>query len=268
MKLAVAGVASDPNKPAAKNWTDCLEYLDLEYHVLGANMDYKHNGVRGELNINFLKNTDADIVIFTDVYDVIPNKLIKDIAHSENKTVEEYILDIFLSYNSSVVVGGERLCSPGYCYEFSGTNLISNEHKFPNAGMLIGYREVLLDMYLTIEDCVKENKIGYFAEKHDQYRLGYYMQHHPEHFYIEKCGKLFNNHYMYDFNKKRNSDRRRNAVFSHYPGMSAYTRSTKSYNEFARDLDLQELDYKYVNCDLALLILIIVIAFIIVFIIY
>ena len=239
MKLVVAGVASDPNKIASKNWISCLDYLGLNYEILGSNMDYKHNGERTQLYQDFLKNSDADVVVLTDVYDIIPNKNIKNIA--EGMTVEEYILDIFIGYSHDIVVGGERICSPGYCYQYNIKNVFSKEYKYPNAGMIIGYRQSLLDMFISISNYMKQGKIGRNGIRHDQYRLGYYMDKNPNKIYIETEGSLFNNNYLfidYDTMRKRCDY----AVFSHFPGMKAYSQSIKYYNILASENDLGQLD--------------------------
>jgi len=233
MKLVVAGVATNIDRPEAKNWMACLEYLNLDYVVLGVGQNYAHHGMKRELLRNYVNNSDADVIILSDVYDVIPNKYIKEVADFQNKSVKRYILDLFRSYNYPIVASGERICGPfGSCYQFNGKNIVHREHIYPNGGIYMGYRDHLIEMFDTIEEDLSSGKIGSYGETHDQYTLGYYAHNHPYLVYIEKESHLFNNNFLY--NKAWNRDARyKNAVFTQFPGMQAYSKSVRAYNAIA-----------------------------------
>ncbi len=227
MKVLVVGISSDKNTVEVDNWIYGMNYLDLDYVILDS-LDENDQDTKSKIYHNFLRETTADIILFSDINSVLPNLKIKELCNNMNIKVEKYIIDIFLSYNRNIVVGGERLCSPyNDCYQSFGNTIISDNYDYPSSSLVIGYRSNLLYMFDSIAEDMCSKRLGSIGVRKNKYCLGYYALNNKKKVYIETEGVLFNNYYnkstYFEYNRCQT------ALFSNFD-------SKLGYNKFSIDL--------------------------------
>jgi len=252
MKIEVIGVATDRSLPQVKNWEIGLTKLGLNYTLLGEGLNYINHGMRHDLYKEYIKISDADIFIMSDVYDVIPNVEVLNIVKEQNTSVETYILKIFESFDAAIVVGGEQGCDPFYsCYYSTYFNIYSRYSIYPNAGTIMGYKYALLSYFEYTE------KKG----DDDQYWLGYYHAKYPEIIKIDTERKLFFN-YFFTNNIETNGGCH---ILSHFPGMKDSKFLTILYKKRATELQLDSnIVSKEKNMELFALVLTIIVLIVLV----
>ncbi len=219
MKIKAIGLATNIDD-RARNWEEGMKSVGIPYKLLGVGQKFTGWSMRSKLYSKELTaDTDTDIFIITDVYDVLVNpKVIKKIRDS-GENVENHILSIFQSFKKPIVVGAEKVCFHN-CYDFSLRNIFSifeDKHKYPNAGLIIGYREPLIALYQHLEEF-----------KNDQIELGKLVNEYPDMFALDFQSKLF-----YNFFVNRNQDRLDSASFIHFPGQNFSIAARNEYNSLA-----------------------------------
>lgn len=218
MKVKAIGVATHKTE-SAKNWERGMKHTDIPIELVGLGQPYSFD-MKIKLALEAMKaDTTTDIFITSDVYDVLINKeLVKKIKKSKN-SVKNHVLNIFLNFNKPIVVGAEIPCFSHNCYEFNFgelSNLIGREYKYCNSGLIIGYRDYMIDLYEKLKEC-----------KDDQMDLGEMMNKYPENFALDAESKLFYNVYVYP-----DKERLKEALFVHFPGMKYIVSSAVGYNDF------------------------------------
>ena len=219
-KIKAIGLATHIDD-RARNWEERMKTAGIPYKLLGVGQKFTGWKMRSDLYQKELTDdTDTDIFIITDVYDVLVNpKVIKKIRESGGD-VKNHILSVFYSFKKPIVVGAEKVC--GYnCHHFSFHSIISsifeNKHQYPNAGLLIGYREPLITLY--------QHLAGF---KNDQIELGNLVNEYPDKFALDIHSKLF-----YNFFVNRDEQRFNSALFVHFPGQNFSASARKGYNSLA-----------------------------------
>ncbi len=245
MQLKVVGLATDINDNA-KNWIKGVKTAGLRYKLLGVGHTFTGWKMRSKLYVDELeKDPDIDIVIFSDVYDVLVNKtkvediseIARSVKHSPESAnpVEKYIIDTFLSFSKPIVIGAELGCWPKNCYYFnlmSLFNTFGNNYIFPNGGLVIGYREPLIQLYKHLQN-----------HPDDQYEIGKLTQTFPTYFGLDYSSKLFyNNHARQDRNRLEG------ALFIHFPGMDFSLFSRSGYNRMSEEQGYTSVIYTKRKC--------------------
>jgi hypothetical protein len=218
MLIQAIGVATQKTE-AAKNWERGMRHTGIPAKLVGIGQPYSFD-MKIKLALEEMKaNTEADIFITSDVYDVLINKEVVKKIKKSGQTVKDHILHTFQSFDKPIVVGAEVPCFSHNCYEFNFTelsNLVEKEYKYPNSGLIIGYRDYMIDLYEKLKDC-----------KDDQMDLGEMMNKYPELFALDTGSKLFYNVYVYP-----DKERLKEALFVHFPGMKYIASSAIGYNDF------------------------------------
>lgn len=217
-KIKAIGLATHKTE-AAKNWLRGMRHTNIPAKLVGIGQTYSFDK-KIKLPLEEMKSDlETDIFIVSDVYDVLINKeMVKKIKKS-GKTVKDHILNVFYSFDKCIVIGAEIPCFSHNCYDFSFgklSNLVGREYLYPNSGLIIGYRDDMIQMYERIKDC-----------KDDQMDLGELMSEYPTSFALDTESKLFYNVYVYP-----EKDRLEDALFVHFPGMKYIVSSAVAYNNF------------------------------------
>jgi hypothetical protein len=219
-KIKAIGLATNVDD-RVRNWEDGVKAAGIPYKLLGVGQKFTGWKMRSELYSKELKDdTDTDIFIISDIYDVLVNpktvKKIKDVGYS----VKDYIVSTFQSFEKPIVVGAEKVCSHN-CYHFSFSSVISsifgNKHQYSNAGLVIGYREPLIALY---------SHLAKFPN--DQIEMGKLVSEYPDIFVLDTHSKLFYNFFVNPDNERLNS-----ALFVHFPGQNFSIVARKGYNKLA-----------------------------------
>ena len=218
MKIKAIGVATQKTE-AAKNWLRGMRHIGVPAELVGIGQPYSFD-MKIKLILEAMKaDTETDIFIASDVYDVLINKEVARKIKKSGKTVKDHILDVFYSFGKNTIIGAEIPCFSHNCYDFTFgelSNLVGREYKYPNSGLIIGYRDDMIHLYEEIKNC-----------KDDQMDLGELMNKHPESFALDTDSKLFYNVYVYP-----EKDRLKEALFVHFPGMKYIVSSAIAYNDF------------------------------------
>ena len=218
-KVKAIGLATNIDD-RARNWEEGMKDAGIPYKLLGVGQEFTGWKMRSELYSKELaEDTDTDIFIITDVYDVLVNPNVIKKIRDAGGNVKTHILSIFQSFKKPIVVGAEKVCSHN-CYNFSLRNIFSifgEEYKFPNAGLIIGYREPLIVLYQHLEKF-----------KNDQIELGKLVNEYPDTFALDSHSKLF-----YNFFVNRDEQRFNSALFVHFPGQNFSTAARIGYNLLA-----------------------------------
>ena len=225
MKIKAIGVATHKTE-AAKNWQRGMRHTGIPTELVGLGESYSFD-MKIKLSLEAMKSdTDTDIFITSDVYDILINKeVVKKIKRSGSTTssagsrVRDHVLSTFYSFGKPIVVGAEIPCFSHNCYDFTFQgldNLVGGEYKHPNSGLIIGYKDDMIELYEKLKNC-----------KDDQMDLGELMNKHPENFALDTESKLFYNVYVYP-----EEDRLKEAIFVHFPGMKYIVSSAIGYNDF------------------------------------
>jgi hypothetical protein len=227
MKIKVIGVATHKTE-SSKNWERGMKHTGIPFELVGQGQPYSFD-MKIKLSLEAMKrDRTTDIFITSDVYDVLINKdKVKKIKKS-GLTVKEHIFDTFNSFGRPIVVGAEIPCFSHNCYDFTFgklSNLVGREYKYPNSGLIIGYRDDMIELYEGLKNC-----------KDDQMDLGELMNKHSESFALDIESKLFYNVYVYP-----KEERSKDALFVHFPGMKYIASSAIGYN------DLQSQGYQPLN---------------------
>jgi hypothetical protein len=217
MKIKAIGVATHKTD-ASKNWQRGMRHTGITSKLVGLGQPYSFD-MKIKLALEEMKaDLDTDIFITSDVYDVLINKsVVKNIK--KTSSVKDHILNTFYSFEKPIVIGAEIPCFSHNCYEFNFTNLsnlVEKEYKYCNSGLIIGYRDYMIELYENLKDC-----------KDDQMDLGELMNKYPENFALDTESKLFYNVYVYP-----NKERLKKALFVHFPGMKYIVSSAVGYNNF------------------------------------
>ena len=229
MKVKVIGLATTINI-TSKNWTKGVESTGMQYKLLGMGQKFTGWKMRSKLYLNeLMADTDTDIFIISDVYDVLVNQKVVQRIKDTGRTVEDHILSIFYQFKKPIVVGAENSCgSPAFCYSYSFSSSLQDAHKFPNAGLLIGYRSYLIELYRHL--------LNY---SDDQLELGKLVHKYPHKFALDTESKLF-----YNFKLYPDKEKFRSALFVHFPGMKYIIPKQIGYNSLKRQ------GYESVNTNL------------------
>lgn len=219
MKVKAIGLATHIDD-RAKNWVKGMEVAGIDYKLLGVGEKFAGWKMRSEsYQKEMLSDTDTDIFIISDVYDVLVNQnVIKKIKRS-GKTVTEHILSTFYEFDKPIVVGMEKPCFAN-CYDFSLTsvfNILGGEYVYPNGGMLIGYRTPLIQLYQHLEK---------FED--DQVELGKIVKEHPTTFGFDFHSKLFYNFFVEPVQQRFDT-----ALLVHFPGQNFSVAANNGYNLLA-----------------------------------
>jgi hypothetical protein len=220
MKLKVIGLATEINNEA-RNWMKGVEAAGLHYKLLGVGQKFTGWKMRSELYKKELTDdTDTDVFIITDVYDVLVNQKVTKRIKNSGKSVEEYILSTFCEFKKPIVVGTEKSCSlRGNCHFWSFNNMfkiLQKDYTFPNAGLVIGYRPSMIKLYSHL--------LNY---PNDQLELGKLINKYPDEFALDKKSKLFYNFLVYPVKERFHT-----AIFVHFPGMKPIIPNRLAYNSF------------------------------------
>ena len=218
MKIKAIGVATHKTE-ATKNWQRGMRHTGIPAELVGLGQPYSFD-MKIKLALEVMKaDTDTDIFITSDVYDVLINKEVVKKIKKSGKTIKDHILKVFYSFGKCIVIGAEIPCFSHNCYDFTFQgldNLVGREYKYPNSGLIIGYRDDMIELYEKIKNC-----------KDDQMDLGELMSMYPENFALDTESKLFYNVYVYP-----KEDRLKEALFVHFPGMKYIVSSAIGYNDF------------------------------------
>lgn len=218
MKIKAIGVATQ-NTEASKNWQRGMRHTGIPAKLVGLGQPYSFD-MKIKLSLEAMKaDTEADIIITSDVYDVLINKEVVKKIKKSGETVKDHILDVFYSFEKPIVIGAEIPCFSHNCYDFTFgelSNLVGKVYKYPNSGLIIGYRDDMIELYEGLKNC-----------KDDQMDLGELMDTYPERFALDTESKLFYNVYIYP-----EKDRLKEALFVHFPGMKYIVSSAIAYNDF------------------------------------
>lgn len=204
----------------ARNWEEGMESAGIPYKLLGVGEKFTGWEMRSELYQKELtEDTNTDIFIISDIYDVLVNpKVVKKIRESGG-SVKNHVISTFQSFKKPIVVGAEKVCSHN-CSEFSFLSMFSvlgDKYKYPNAGLIIGYREPLSMLYKHLE-----------RFKNDQIEVGNLINKYPNNFGLDLQSKLF-----YNFFVNLDGQRFNSALFIHFPGQNFSVAARKAYNSLA-----------------------------------
>ena len=204
----------------AKNWVKGMESAGIDYKLLGTGEKFTGWKMRSEsYQKEMLYDTDTDIFIISDVYDVLVNQNVVEKIKESGKTVVEHILSTFYEFNKPIVVGVEKPCFTN-CYDFSLTsvfNILGEQYIYPNGGMLIGYRTHLIQLYQHLEKF-----------KDDQVELGKIVKEYPNIFGYDLHSKLFYNFFVEPAQQRFDS-----ALLIHFPGQNFSIAANNGYNLLA-----------------------------------
>ncbi len=218
MKIKAIGVATQKTE-AAKNWLRGMKHTGIPSKLVGLGQPYSFD-MKIKLSLEAMKaDAEADIIITSDVYDVLINRVAVKKIKKSGKIVKDHILDVFYSFERPIVIGAEIPCFSHNCYDFTFgklSNLVEKEYLYPNSGLMIGYRDDMIELYEGLKNC-----------KDDQMDLGELMGKYPERFALDTESKLFYNVYVYP-----EKDRLNEALFVHFPGMKYIVSSAIAYNDF------------------------------------
>ncbi len=218
MKIKAIGVATQKTE-ASGNWLRGMRKAGIPAKLVGLGKPYSFD-MKIKLVLEEMKaHPEVDVIITSDVYDVLINRRVVKNINKSGKTVKDHILDVFYSFGKPIVVGAEIPCFSHNCYDFTFgelSNLVERECKNPNSGLIIGYGKDMIYLYEELKNC-----------KDDQMDLGELMNMYPERFALDTESKLFYNVFIYS-----EKDRLKRALFVHFPGMKYIVSSAVAYNDF------------------------------------
>jgi hypothetical protein len=240
MRLKVAGLATDINDEA-KNWISGIQTTGLNYKLLGVGQKFTGWKMRSRLYVEEMeKDTETDIYIFSDIYDVLINKdkalQIRDTSQLKKSglSVEKYIIDTFLSFSKPIVFSAEMACWPKNCYMFGTLSMyhtFMRNHVFPNGGLVIGYKPYLIQLYKHLQN-----------HPDDQYEVGRLSQMSDD-IGIDSDSRLF-----YTYHARYDTDRMKKALFIHFPGMDFSPFSRIGYNRWGDKQNYSSVPYMEKKC--------------------
>jgi len=235
MKLKVVGLATDINAQA-KNWIAGIETAGLNYKLLGVGQKFTGWRMRSKLYVEEMeRDTETDIFIFSDVYDVLANK--DKTRQIRVRNIKRHIINTFLSFSKPIVFSAEMACWPKNCYMFGALSMrdtFMSNHKFPNGGLVIGYRSYLIQLYKHLQN-----------HPDDQYEVGRITQLSDD-IGLDSESKLF-----YTYHARYDSDRMKQAMFIHFPGMDFSPFSRVGYNRMGENQDYISVRYMEKKCSWA-----------------
>jgi len=220
MKVKASGRATNIDD-RARNWGEGVKTTGRAYKLLGVGQKFTGWKMRSELYLKEMsEDTTTDIFIMSDIYDVLVNpKTVKKIKESED-SVKDYIISTFQSFEKPIVIGAEKICSHN-CSQFSFQNFVSgifgNDNRYPNAGLIIGYREPLITLY---------QHLAKFPN--DQIEVGNLVSKYPRIFSLDTHSKLFYNFFVSPDDKRFGT-----ALFVHFPGQNFSAAARVAYNKLA-----------------------------------
>lgn len=221
MKVKVLGIATSNNE-YLQNWIEGLKYGNIDFEVLGMGEKYTGHKMKSKKYLQAMfSQPEVDIFILSDTYDVVINKDTVDRVLKSYPSIEDYIVDVFLRFGTPIVVGAEKACFLK-CVDFSVTNLTNvlyDDHRFLNSGLIIGYRDYIISM------CQMMTKYD-----DDQVAVGSIRKQHPEWFSLDVKSELFYNNFNININKKRMN----RALFLHFPGINHHHGPRESYNSMTQ----------------------------------
>jgi len=218
MKIRAIGVATHKTE-AAKNWLRGMRKASIPAKLVGLGQPYSFDMKIKVVLEDMKSGPEADVIITSDVYDVLINPQEVTRIKKSGTSVPDYVLDVFHSFGKAIVVGAEIPCFSHNCYEFTFgklSNLVDRKYEFANSGLMIGNRKDMIRLYEELKNC-----------KDDQMDLGEIMHKHPERFALDTESKLFYNVYVYP-----DQERQKKALFVHFPGMKYIVSSAIAYNDF------------------------------------